>query len=65
MRECEKIGPAIKICLEKNIRPSDLLTKRSFENALVMTMVRLLFVHLVCFHWLLPSYFVYCHLPIS
>jgi dihydroxy-acid dehydratase len=26
------------VCMEKNIRPSDLLTKRSFENALVITM---------------------------
>jgi dihydroxy-acid dehydratase len=39
MRECEKAAEAIKICMEKNIRPSDLLTKASFENALVMTMV--------------------------
>jgi dihydroxy-acid dehydratase len=38
MRECAKMGEAIKVCLEKNIRPRDLLTKRSFENALVMTM---------------------------
>ncbi|KAK2749693.1 hypothetical protein FQN57_005916 [Myotisia sp. PD_48] len=38
MRECVKAAEAIKICIEKNIRPSDLLTKRSFENALVMTM---------------------------
>lgn len=38
MRECVRVADAIKICLEKNIRPRDLLTKRSFENALVMTM---------------------------
>ena len=38
MRECEKAAKAIRICLEKNIRPSDLLTKKSFENALVMVM---------------------------
>ena len=38
MRECVKAADAIKVCLEKNIRPRDLLTKRSFENALVMTM---------------------------
>lgn len=38
MRECVKAADAIQICLEKNIRPRDLLTKRSFENALVMTM---------------------------
>lgn len=38
MRECVKVADAIQTCLEKNIRPRDLLTKRSFENALVMTM---------------------------
>ena len=38
MRECVKAADAIKTCLEKNIKPRDLLTKRSFENALVMTM---------------------------
>ncbi|KAL2013023.1 hypothetical protein VTN00DRAFT_548 [Thermoascus crustaceus] len=38
MRECAKAADAIKICMEKDIKPRDLLTKRSFENALVMTM---------------------------
>lgn len=38
MRECARSAEAIKTCLEKNIRPRDLLTKRSFENALVITM---------------------------
>lgn len=38
MRECVRAAEAIKTCLAKNIRPRDLLTKRSFENALVMTM---------------------------
>lgn len=38
MRECVRAADAIKTCLEKNIKPRDLLTKRSFENALVMTM---------------------------
>lgn len=38
MRECVKVAEAIKVCMEKNIRPRDLLTKRSFENALVITM---------------------------
>ena len=38
MRECNKAADAIRICLEKDIKPRDLLTKRSFENALVMTM---------------------------
>jgi dihydroxy-acid dehydratase len=38
LRECQKAAEAIKICLEKDITPRKLLTKRSFENALVMTM---------------------------
>ena len=38
MRECVKAGDAIKTCLEKDIKPRDLLTKRSFENALTITM---------------------------
>ncbi|PQE10788.1 dihydroxy-acid dehydratase protein [Rutstroemia sp. NJR-2017a BBW] len=38
MRECVKAAETIKVCMEKNIRPRDLLTKESFENALVMTM---------------------------
>ena len=38
MRECAKAAEAIKVCMEKNIRPRDLLTKESFENALVLTM---------------------------
>ena len=38
MRECVKSADAIRICMEKNIRPRDLLTKRSFENAMVITM---------------------------
>lgn len=31
--ECEKIGSAIKLLLEKDIKPSDILIKESFENA--------------------------------
>ena len=38
MRECAKAADAIKICLENDITPRKLLTKQSFENALVMTM---------------------------
>lgn len=38
MRECIKSAEAIKTCLEKDIKPLDLLTKRSFENAMVITM---------------------------
>ena len=38
MRECVKAADAIRTCMEKNIRPRDLLTKRSFENAMIITM---------------------------
>ena len=38
MRECAKSAEMIKLCMEKDIRPHHLLTKRSFENALVITM---------------------------
>ncbi|KAL6243812.1 hypothetical protein RBB50_009246 [Rhinocladiella similis] len=38
MRECQKAGKYIGICMERNIRPRDLLTKQAFENALTMTM---------------------------
>ncbi|KAL8904362.1 MAG: hypothetical protein Q9207_003314 [Kuettlingeria erythrocarpa] len=38
MRECAKAAETIRFCMEKNIKPRDLLTKRSFENAMVMTM---------------------------
>ncbi|OTB20801.1 hypothetical protein K445DRAFT_313280 [Daldinia sp. EC12] len=38
-RECERAAEVIKITMEKDIRPRDLLTKESFENALVLTMI--------------------------
>ncbi|MCJ1382971.1 hypothetical protein MMC17_006084 [Xylographa soralifera] len=38
MRECSKAADAIRTCMERSIKPRDLLTKRSFENAMVMTM---------------------------
>ncbi|KAF6226166.1 hypothetical protein HO133_009032 [Letharia lupina] len=38
MRECVKAADAIRTCMENDIKPLDLLTKCSFENALVMTM---------------------------
>ncbi|KAL6714125.1 hypothetical protein ACLMJK_008619 [Lecanora helva] len=37
-RECLKAADAIRTCLENDIKPRDLITKRSFENALVITM---------------------------
>ncbi|PSN64967.1 dihydroxy-acid dehydratase-like protein [Corynespora cassiicola Philippines] len=39
MRECARAAAAIRVCMEKNITPRKLLTKESFENALVMMMV--------------------------
>ena len=38
MRECEKAAEVIKICMEQDITPRKLMTKESFENALVLTM---------------------------
>jgi dihydroxy-acid dehydratase len=38
MRECARAAEAIRVCLERDITPKQLLTKQSFENALVMTM---------------------------
>ncbi|KAF2862596.1 dihydroxy-acid dehydratase [Piedraia hortae CBS 480.64] len=38
MRECTKAARSIKTCMQKQILPRQCLTKRSFENALVMMM---------------------------
>lgn len=38
LRECVKAAECIKICMEKQILPRDLLTKEAFENAMVMMM---------------------------
>mmetsp|Transcript_117896 Transcript_117896/g.186757 ORF Transcript_117896/g.186757 Transcript_117896/m.186757 type:complete len:613 (+) Transcript_117896:75-1913(+) len=32
--ECKRVGPAIKAMLEKNLKPLDIVTKKSFENAI-------------------------------
>lgn len=37
--ECISVGNAIKILLEKDIKPSDIITKKSIENALTLVMV--------------------------
>ncbi|KAL0937136.1 dihydroxy-acid dehydratase [Colletotrichum truncatum] len=39
LRECDRMGGVIRTCLEKNIRPLDILTRQAFENALTMMMV--------------------------
>ncbi|KAH8653831.1 dihydroxy-acid/6-phosphogluconate dehydratase [Xylariales sp. PMI_506] len=38
-RECERAAEVIKTTMEKDIRPRDLITQRSFHNALVVTMI--------------------------
>ncbi|KAI0127294.1 dehydratase [Xylariales sp. AK1849] len=38
-RECERAAEVIKTTMEKDIRPRDLITRESFENALVLTMI--------------------------
>jgi dihydroxy-acid dehydratase len=38
-KECEAIGKAIRILLEKDIKPSDIMTRKAFENAITVIMV--------------------------
>lgn len=37
--ECLEVGNAIKILLEKNIKPSDIITKKSLENAFTLVTI--------------------------
>ena len=37
-RECEEVGKAIRVLLEKDIKPSDIMTQKAFENALTIIM---------------------------
>lgn len=37
--ECVTIGKAIKLLLEKDIRPRDIMTRKAFENAITLIMV--------------------------
>ena len=36
--ECETAGAAIKILLEKDIKPTDIMTRKAFENAITVVM---------------------------
>jgi dihydroxy-acid dehydratase len=36
--ECRRAGPAVRALLERDLKPLDILTKKSFENALAMVM---------------------------
>ncbi len=38
-KECEAVGEAIKILLEKDIKPRDIMTRKAFENAIAVIMV--------------------------
>jgi dihydroxy-acid dehydratase len=38
-QECRDAGKAIKVLLEKDIKPSDIMTRAAFENAIVTIMV--------------------------
>jgi dihydroxy-acid dehydratase len=38
-KECHDAGKAIKVLLEKDIKPRDIMTKKAFENAIVIIMI--------------------------
>ncbi|RDA93506.1 hypothetical protein CP533_3965 [Ophiocordyceps camponoti-saundersi (nom. inval.)] len=38
-RECERAATAIRIVMEKDLRPRDIMTRAAFENALVLLMI--------------------------
>src|SRR5947207_46948 len=38
-KECEAAGKAIRLLMEKNIKPSDIMTRKAFENAVTVIMV--------------------------
>ena len=39
LTECLRAADAMRICLEKDIKPRDIMTREAFENALVLLMV--------------------------
>ncbi|MFT4155964.1 dihydroxy-acid dehydratase [Parafilimonas sp.] len=38
-KECDAVGKAIKLLLEKDIKPKDIMTRKAFENAITVVMV--------------------------
>lgn len=38
-KECEAAGKYIKILMERDIKPSDIMTRKAFENAITIIMV--------------------------
>ncbi|KAI0632081.1 dihydroxy-acid and 6-phosphogluconate dehydratase [Trametes polyzona] len=39
IKECQSAGAAMRLLLEKNILPRDIMTRAAFENAMVLTMI--------------------------
>ncbi|MCH2114096.1 MAG: dihydroxy-acid dehydratase [Pirellulales bacterium] len=39
LAECLQAGEALRICMERDIKPRDIMTREAFENALVLLMV--------------------------
>ena len=37
-KECENAGKAVRLLLERDIKPLDILSRKSLENAIVLTM---------------------------
>lgn len=40
MDECAAVGPVMRNLLEKDIKPRDIMTRTSFENAMVSSLQR-------------------------
>ncbi len=38
LEECLRAGAAIRICMERDLKPRDIMTRRAFENAMVLVM---------------------------
>ena len=38
LQECHRAGAAIRLLLERDIKPSDIMTRDAFENAMVVVM---------------------------
>src|SRR5205085_8776546 len=38
LEECRRAGAAIRLCMEKDIKPRDVMTREAFENAMAIIM---------------------------
>ena len=50
LAECDAIGPAMRVLLEKNLLPRDIMTRQSFENAMVSFLTGLFLLRLTRHH---------------